>query len=127
MKDRKIEIKWAFIFIIVSILWIALERMFGWHDENIEQHAVYTNIFGLLAIIIYVFALIDKRNNHYNGIMTWKQGFIAGCIMSVIIAVLTPLSVYISTVLVSPDFYSNMIEYSVESGNSSREEAEKLL
>ena len=46
--------------------------------------------------------------------MSWKQGFISGCIVSVIVAILTPVALYISMTYVSPVYFPNMIEYSVE-------------
>lgn len=70
MKKYRIELKWAFIFTVLALLWMVFEKAMGWHDELIAQHATYTNFFSIVAILVYVFALIDKRNNYYNGIMT---------------------------------------------------------
>lgn len=124
MGKVKIEIKWAIIFTVVLILWMGFERLMGWHDTKIEQHATMTNIFAVIAILLYVLALIDKRNNYYHGVMNWKQGFISGCILSVFIVILTPLSVYISVNFVSPEYFPNVIAYSVDSGVQTQAEAE---
>ena len=123
MKKFSIEIKWGIIFSIVSLLWMYLEKGLGWHDENIAVHAIYTNIFAIVAIILYVLALLDKRKNFYNGRMTWTQGFISGIIISVVVAILSPLAQYLTHEFITPDYFENAIEYSVESGNS-RENAE---
>lgn len=123
MKKFSIEIKWGIIFSIISLLWMYLEKGLGWHDENIAEHAIYTNIFAIVAIILYVFALLDKRKNFYNGKMTWTQGFISGIIISVVVAILSPLAQYLTHEFITPDYFENAIEYSVESGNS-RENAE---
>lgn len=123
MKKFSIEIKWGIIFSIISLLWMYLEKGLGWHDENIAVHAIYTNIFAIVAIILYVFALLDKRKNFYNGKMTWTQGFISGIIISVVVAILSPLAQYLTHEFITPDYFENAIEYSVESGNS-RENAE---
>ncbi len=114
MEKIKIEIKWAILFSIASILWLGIERLLGWHDELISQHYLLTNIFAIVAILVYVLALRDKRDNYYGGVMSWKQGFIAGCIMSLFVALLTPVALYISINYVSPNYFPNMIEYSVE-------------
>ncbi len=116
MKKIGIEIKWGLIFSIVAILWVALERLVGLHDVYISQHYIYTNLFAVVAILLYVLALRDKRDNYYHGVMSWKQGFIAGCIVSVVVAVLSPLATYITHVYVSPIYFPNIIEYSVQSG-----------
>lgn len=71
MKKFGIEIKWSIIFSAVLLLWMVMEKLLGWHDELIEKHAIYTNFFSIVAIVIYVFALFDKRKNYYGGKMTW--------------------------------------------------------
>ena len=75
MKKFAIEIKWGVIFTIISLIWVFLEKSLGWHDEHIAQHAIYTNLFAIVAIVVYVLALIDKRKNFYQGKMNWSQGF----------------------------------------------------
>ena len=75
MKKYTTEIKWGLIFTIVALLWMVFERLMGWHGGNIARHATLTNLFAIPAIIIYVLALLDKRNNDLGGIMTWGQGF----------------------------------------------------
>ncbi|MEM7368172.1 MAG: DUF4199 domain-containing protein [Bacteroidota bacterium] len=124
MKQYRIEIKWAVIFTVVALLWMVFERMMGWHDELIAKHATYTNFFSIVAIAVFVFALIDKRNNFYGGKMTYKQGFMSGLIISVIIALLTPLSQWITSTMITPDYFTNAINYAVESGQSTQEQAE---
>lgn len=114
MKKFRIEFKWAIIFTVVSLLWMYFEKMVGWHDELIGKQAVYTNIFGILAIVIYVLALREKRDNYFNGIMDWKQGFISGAVLSVIIAAFTPLSQYLVHTFISPDFFKNIINFRLE-------------
>jgi hypothetical protein len=72
MKSIKIELKWAFIFTIMSLLWMALEKVTGLHDVNIEQHYIYTNLYAIPAIVIYVLALKDKKHNFYGGRVNYK-------------------------------------------------------
>lgn len=124
MKKFGIEIKWGVIFTIVTLLWMMLEKALGWHNELLEKHAIYTNFFALVAILIYVLALLDKRKNFYDGKMIWKQGFIAGIVITVVVTVLSPLSQYITSTLITPDYFSNVIELSVETGKMTQEKAE---
>jgi hypothetical protein len=123
MKNIKIEIKWALIFILTSLAWMVLEKALGWHDEKIADHATLTNIFAIPAIAIYVFALLDKRKNYYNGRMTFKKGFLAGLIITLMVALLSPLTQYIIT-FITPDYFSNVIEYAVSSGAMTQPDAE---
>ena len=127
MKKYSIEIKWGIIFILTMLVWMFGERFFGLHDERIEQHAFYTNFFAIVAIGVYLLALYDKRKNYYHGIMSWKQGFIAGLILTFVVTILTPLAQYLTSVWISPEYFPNMIEYTVQTGERSREEAEAFF
>lgn len=124
MKNISIEIKWAFIFVFMMLAWILFEKSLGWHDELIDQHSSFTNLVAIPSIIIYVFALLDKKKNYYHGQMSYKNGFLSGVIISVIVAVLSPFTQYITVEYITPDFFNNMIEYSVSSGALNQEEAE---
>ena len=72
MKKNKIEIKWAIIFTIMILVWMFIEKLAGFHSEHIDKHPIYTNFIIIPTIIIYVLALLDKRKNVYNGIMTYR-------------------------------------------------------
>ena len=127
MKKFAIEIKWGLIFIGVQLLWMIFERLVGLHDQYIAQHATYSNFFIVIAFVIYYFALTDKRKNYYGGRMTWKQGFISGLIIGLVVMVLTPLVQVLISNVISPHYFENAIAYAVESGNSTPEEAEAFF
>jgi len=127
MKKFSIEIKWGIIFTLISLIWMYLEKGLGWHDENIAQHAIYTNLFAIVAIALYVLALLDKRKNFYDGRMTWSQGFISGIVISIVVAILSPLAQYLTFEFITPDYFDNVIEYSVEKGAMSRAAAEEYF
>lgn len=124
MKNFSIEIKWAVIFFVMMTLWMLMEKMAGLHDENIENHELVTNLVSIPAILIYVLALLDKRKNYYNGFMTYKQGFRTGLIITVILTVLSPLLQFLISEIISPDYFANMIQYSVDNEKLSQAEAE---
>ncbi|PRX42440.1 DUF4199 domain-containing protein [Salegentibacter salegens] len=124
MKNYVIEIKWGVIFFAASLLWMYFEKLMGWHDVLIAKHAIYTNFFGLIAIAVYLFAIHDKRKNFFGGKMRWKQGFVSGVILSIVIALLSPIGQLITHYLISPEFFENSIESSVERNAMKREDAE---
>jgi len=66
VKSVKIEIKWAIVFFVATLLWMLLERLVGLHDQYIDQHALYTNFFAVIAIGVYVLALLNKRKQFYH-------------------------------------------------------------
>lgn len=128
MKKYAIEIKWAVIFFAVSLLWMLIEKMAGWHGPRIDLHPYLTNLFAIPAIAVYVFAIREKRNLDYNGIMTWKQGFIAGLIITVVVALMSPLNQAITHLYLSPEYFPNAIEFSLQKNpDMTREEAEAFF
>ncbi|MBA6154693.1 DUF4199 domain-containing protein [Gelidibacter maritimus] len=116
MKTRAIEIKWAIIFSIVGLLWMLLEKLVGLHSTHIDKHMYLTNLFAIPAIIVLVLALKDKKQNFYKGQMSYKQGFVSGLILSVFIAVLSPLTQWITSTIITPEYFPNVIAYSVATG-----------
>lgn len=112
----KIEIKWALIFSLMTLAWIFIEKIAGLHSENIDLHPYLTNIFAVPAIIVMVLALKDKKKNFYNGSMTYMQGLISGVILSAFISILSPLTQWIITNVISPDFFKNMIDFTLDLG-----------
>lgn len=123
MNNKKIEIKWAIVFTIIAIIWMMFEKSMGWHDELIEKHAIYTNWFAPLAILIFIVALLDKRKNYYNGEMRWLDGFKSGVLISIFVAVLSPLSQYIIHEYITPHYFNNIIAFTVKQGEMTQEQA----
>jgi len=116
MKKYKIEIKWAFIFMGTLLLWMLLEKLAGLHSTHIDKHQYLTMLYIIPAIWIYVLALKDKKNNYFNGKMSFKQGFFSGFIISVIVAIFSPLTQWVISELITPEYFPNVIEYSLETG-----------
>jgi hypothetical protein len=116
MKNSNIEIKWAIIFSIVGLLWMVLEKVSGLHDEYIDYHLYLTNLFAIPAITMMVLALKEKKAKFYQGTMTYKQGLISGLILSILIAGISPLTQYITTFFITPEYFATVIKRSVELG-----------
>jgi hypothetical protein len=124
MNNKKIEIKWAIVFTVIALLWMMFEKSMGWHSELIADHALYTNWFALIAILIYIVALMDKRKNHFKGEMRWIDGFKSGVLISIFVAILSPLSQYITHEFITPEYFDNIINYRLEQGEMTQEQAE---
>ncbi len=125
MKKIRIEIKWAVIFIAMSLLWMVLERLVGLHDTHIDKHLYLTNLYAIPAIFVFIFALRDKKKKFYAGNMNYAQGFISGLIISILVMLFSPLSQLITSTLITPDYFANAIEYSLSINyHSSVEDAE---
>ncbi len=106
----------------MMICWMDLEKIAGLHDKNIDLHPIFTNLVMIPAIAMFVLA-IRKKRMQLGGKITYKQAFISGSWMTLFITLLTPLTIYISVVLISPNFFENMIQHAISTGNATQAEA----
>ena len=127
MLKYKIEIKWAFIYTIASLAWSVFEKEMGWHDVNISKHPLYNTLFSFLGIIIYYFALREKKRVTYLNNIHWKEAFVAGAIMTVFVTILAIPVFYLTVNVISPSFFSNMTNYAVDSKIYTLEQAESYF
>ena len=127
MSKYKIEIKWAFIYTIASLAWMVFEKEMGWHDVSISKHPLYSTLFSFVGIIIYYFALREKKIISYNNIIHWKEAFVAGAIMTVFVTILAIPVFYLTVNVISPLFFKNMIDYAVSSKVYTPEQAESYF
>lgn len=127
LNKYKLEIKWGFIFFLMTLVWMFLEKISGLHSTHIDKHATYTNFIAIPAIAIYVFALLDKKRNFYNGSMTYVEGFVAGLMVTLVVTILSPISQLITSYLITPEYFPNVISFVVESGEMSQADAEKYF
>lgn len=116
MKKISIEIKWGVIFSVVGLLWMVLEKVAGLHGPYIDYHLYLTNLFAIPAIVVMVLALKDKKKNFYEGDMTYGEGMLSGVVLSLVIAILSPLTQWITSYIITPEFFPNVIKRSVELG-----------
>lgn len=124
IKKYSIEIQWAIIFFLMMLVWMVLERWFGLHDTHIDKHMIYTNFVAIPAIAVYVLALLDKKQSSFGGQMTYKQGFISGLVITIVVTILSPLSQYVTSEFITPNYFANVISYSVNNGKMTLVEAE---
>jgi len=127
IKKISIEIKWALIFVGVSLFWMLIEKWTGLHSTNIDKHSTYTNLMSIPAVLVYVLALLEKKKNFYEGIITYKQSFISGLIITLIVTIISPLTQIITSLVITPEFFPNIIEYSVKTGALTKEAAEQYF
>ena len=105
MNNLRTEVKWALIWGASLLIWMALERAFGLHDQYIEYHYQVTSIFLVVVVIIYVLALLEKRRVAFGGRMTYKQGLISALVLTLIITILSPALQVIISEVITPDYF----------------------
>ncbi len=123
MQKYLTEIRWGIIFTAVMLLWMWGEQLVGLHGLHIDQHATYTNIFAIPAILIYVLALRQKRARDYSGSMSWKQGTQAGLIITLVVVLLSPAAQWLTHNVITPDYFANVQAYATAQGMMTMAEA----
>jgi len=127
MKKRSLEIKWGIIFTVMMLLWMVGERLSGLHDTYIEYHATVTNFVMIPAIAIYVLAILDRRRHTEGKKFSYLQGFVSGCIVTLVVSILAPLSQYITSVYITPEYFENATAYAVETAQMTEEDAKEFF
>lgn len=122
MNKIRIEVKWGFLFSLVGLVWMLLEKVTGLHDQYLDYHLYLTNLFAIPALVVMVLALKDKKKNFYAGDMTYSEGMLSGVVLSLVIALLSPLTQAITSFIITPEFFPNVIKRSVELGFYATEE-----
>lgn len=126
MKKFAIEIKWGIRYAFLWILWLFIEKSSGYYEAKISDHALYSLLFGFVTLFVYFVAIKEKKKYFFKGEMSWKQGCVTGIFLTIVMAILTPFCQIIFHKAIAPEFFPNMIEYSVSKGNS-REMAESYF
>lgn len=113
MKKVSIEIKWAIMFTIAYLCWILFEKIMGWENDRIENFWWLTLFFTPFAIFFFILAMREKRRRVYHRNMTWKQGFLTGLVISLFVALLSPITEYISYNFFTPENFNAISDSSV--------------
>jgi hypothetical protein len=122
----KTEIKWGLIFTLVQLLWLSLEYAVGLHDKNISLHPFLTLLFIIPAFAMMILAIAEKRRG-LGGSINFKQAFLCGLGVSVVVSLLAPLAQFIFHRFINPSFFENMINYATSTGRSTVEQANALF
>ena len=59
--------------------------------------------------------------------MSYKQRFITGLIINIIVTILSPLTQYITSTYIATDYFPNAIKYAVSEGKMTQAEAENFF
>lgn len=112
MEKFKIEIKWSIILALVYFGWLLLERFLGYHNEKVLQELIFNLAFTPIAFYIYYLAIKNKKKQVFNDSINWKEGFVSGIILSVLVAVTSTFVLFLFFNFISPDFFEKAIELS---------------
>jgi hypothetical protein len=109
------------------MLWMMLEKFLGYHDDKIQYQPLFSMLFGFVTLVIYIFALKDKKINFYHNQMNWREGFVSGLTLSLVIALFTTMIEYTKHHVISPYFLETMQKIIVEQNKMTLENAENFF
>lgn len=113
----KTELTWGIIFSAMMFAWTCLEFATGLHTTHKDLHPILTNLVLFPSVAIYLLALRNVRKT-LGGYMTWLQAIRSGMVMTVIIAVLNPMQMYLFFTYVNPTFFTDFAQYAFETNQA---------
>ncbi len=122
----KTELKWGVIFAAMGLVWLTLEYLVGLQGKFIAWHQYLTNLVAIPSVIIMVLAILEKRRV-LGGTISFQQSFLCGFGVSLIVAVLSPLTQFIFHRLINPGYFENAIRYGVAQGKTTLAEAQAFF
>jgi hypothetical protein len=117
---RKVEIKYGIIFAAVGFVWIVLEYILGFQTRFKDYHPVVSSLIFFPSVYIMVRGMLAKRKE-MGGKMGFGEAFQSGFFITLVVAVLSPLSNWIFFTFINPGFFNDFIALSVEHGLSAEE------
>lgn len=121
MNKIGIELKWAAFITAFACLWAALENALGYH-KDFSNILITSFIYYVILTFLWAIAFIDKKKSlGKNAIWEFKSAFKFGLFLTGITALLSPIAQYIIYETISPDYFTNIIEYQLKKGRETIE------
>lgn len=121
MNKIGIELKWAAFITAFACLWAALENALGYH-KDFSNILITSFIYYVILTFLWAIAFIDKKKSlGKNAVWEFKSVFKFGLFLTGITALLSPIAQYIIYETISPDYFTNIIEYQLKKGRETIE------
>ncbi len=127
MKNFSIEIKWALRFTLLTLAWAIGEKALGLHDQHIANYGMCSLLFVFPAFLFYYLAIREKKKYFFNNVMTFRQGFIAGLVISFIVALFNPFVQFIIYKSITPHFFEHIIAYKTKNTSMTLKTAREIF
>lgn len=117
-------LKWGGIFCLTMLIWMLLEKLSGLHSTYLQYHMYLTNLFAIPAIYVYARAGREYRTKVKGGSVNYIQALQAGLATTLVVVLMSAPMQYLISTFISPEYFPNVINLSVEMKMMTREEAE---
>ena len=122
---KKVEIKYGLIFTAMGFGWIVLEYLLGFHTRYKDFQSFVSNLIFFPSVFIMVKGMLAKRKE-LGGKMGFGAAFQAGFFITLVVAVLSPLTNWIFFTFINPGFFKEFTALAVEHGKAAEEAAAEL-
>jgi len=109
-------IKWGLIIAVFSFLWIILEKNLGYHTSLISEKANFSWLSIPLTLVLYYLAFREVKRKLKDEQSIILEYLKTGLIIGVITMIFAPISMWLMSTYISPDFFSNAIAEGVRVG-----------
>jgi hypothetical protein len=123
MKYFAIEIKWAVILSLSTLVFAYVADYFGFFTEKIAYYQAFALLLVPVWCIVYYLGIREKKIEFFKGQMDWKRGFVSGIFMAGIAAFLAPFGEWYTYEVIAPEYFSNAIALMVDAGKMTDEQA----
>lgn len=124
MKNIKTELKWAIVYIVMTMMWSLLGKSLGFHDADIANGVIFNTLIIIPSVIIYVLSMREKKLRYYGGRTSYKQRFKSGLVLTLLVTIFGPLYP-VFTNMISPELFDNSIRFMVTSNQMTEADAIK--
>ncbi len=108
-KTFYLELKYALLISVFTLLWIVFEQLIGLQDEYVEWHAIVTN-FSLLIPAIGIYLAINDYKLARISKYSFEKGFGIGFRITLMNCVLIVPIIYLFYVVINPDWLQFMVK-----------------
>ena len=122
----KYEFRWAFIILLLSLLWTAFEYEMGWHDRNFKTHRYLTFLFLIPLTLSYILFLLNKRAHRFKKRFKFKHAFNSAMGLTILIALFTIPTQFLIHYYISPDYLETARNYSIKQGEMTEIQARDI-
>lgn len=108
------ELKYGLIAGVGVSIYILFEYLLGFHTTSPEIGEYSGYFSAIIPIIVILFAIREKRDRSFNGVITFGQSFITGIIVTTISAFIITVFFVIYNDHINPQMMTNLSNWKAE-------------
>lgn len=105
----KIALKYGLLIVVFLFLWLTLEYMVGLRTDYVRFHPLAT-LLSLVIPLLFLYYGMREAQKSYRGVeeFTYGKAFQTGILITLVVAVLSPIGQWLFFSVLAPDFFDSM-------------------